>query len=319
MELALPPIHPKVPELLEHLGLQIVEPVKWNVLLCRKTGQPDNRALILKFGSDRRKAASIEYEVTILRDVLPQLDQQFFERLVLPEYVNDGRFGDIHWVLTKYLEGKPLLYEWSELSTKPEVLGGRGLGPEVAVLAADVLRDLRLVDIDAMPDFVRRFSFDRWLEEFQVRSRELVDARIWEQRTVERALELFKDVATERYQGNMFTNGDFYPRNFILLPKGKIAVADWVGGIDPWEFVAMKAYVMMWGNPAWQKAYIAEINRHFPVDIEEMQVGLLVKCSNRIWLWREQPEELLGMARAQLINCFHSCLDIDSVRKIFNP
>jgi len=319
MEPALPPIHPQVPELLEHLGLEVIEPMKWNVLLCRRVGGPANdNSLVLKFGTDPRKTASIQYEVRILRDVLPQLEQQYFERLVLPEYVNDGKYGDLDWILTKFIKGRPLLFEWSELSSKPDSLGGKKIGMEVARYAVDVLRDLRMVDLDTIPDFVNMFSFDVWLEGFKIKSQELVDLRIWGQETVAQAMAIFKTLTAERYQGNMFTNGDFYPRNFILLPKGKIAVADWVGGVDPWEFVAMKAWTMMWGNAAWQVSFVKEIMKHFPVDHETMQIGILVECADQIFAWRHLPEEAVGAARGQLLSYFHECLDVNYVRNIFS-
>lgn len=318
MEPALPPLHPKVPHLLEHLNLRIVDAVKWNVLLCADASSvKSDTLLVLKFGDNPRKAASIQYEVKLLRGVLPEIDRDQFDRLVLPEYVSDGEFEGLAYVLTKYIPGQHLIYEWSELSFKPEILGGRDIGTEVAIYAVDVLRDLRIVDVDALPSYVRRYRFEDWLAEFKVRSRELNEARLLSTETVERALKLFNSLATERYQGSMFTNGDFYPRNFIMLPKGRIAVADWVGGVDPWEFVAMHAWLMMWGNPAWQATYIREIARHFPVDLEEMQVGLLVESFNHVYRWREEPEESVGIARSQMLAYFHQSLEISYVKEIF--
>ena len=318
MEPALPPIHPQVPELLKSLGLQLIEPLKWNVLLCRRSdASKDGSLLILKLGSDPRKAASIKYEVKIIRDVLPQFDEQYFERLVIPEYVSDGHFGDLDWVLTKYIKGEPLLFEWSEKSYKTEILGGKKIGLHVAKYAVDVLRDLRLVDMESIPDFVHRFDFGEWLEKFRVQSQELVELRIWGQETVDRALELFQSLGTDRYQGNMFTNGDFYPRNFILLPKGRIAVADWVGGVDPWEFVAMKAWIMMWGNPAWQAAFVEDVKKHFPVDVDEMQIGILVKSHDQIYAWRDKSEDAIGVARSQMLAYFTNSLDNNYVQQIF--
>jgi aminoglycoside phosphotransferase (APT) family kinase protein len=197
------------------------------------------------------------------------------------------------------------------------VLGGKGVSRAVAHDAVDILQDLRMVDVDTLPDFVRRFSFEQWQASFANRSLELVERRMLQADTVKRAEELFAELATERYQGNMFTNGDFYPRNFILLPGDRIAVADWVGGIDPWEFVAMHAWLMMWGNADWQAAYIRQINRHFPIDYEEMQVGLLVNTFDRVYGWREHPEELIGLARAQMLSYFRQCLDSKYVQSIF--
>lgn len=319
MEPPLPPLHPKVPALLSQLDLRIVDAVKWNLLLCTERSDPGSEpTLVLKFGSDPRKAHSIEYETRIMRDILPGLDQDLFERLVLPEFANAGEIEGVRWLLMRYIKGDPLIYKWSEFTFKQDLLGGKKLDLSVAKTAVDVLRDLRLVDITEMPDFVRRFTFQEWLESYKVKSDALVKFGIMERSTVDAATELFEDQQRmERYEGNMFTNGDFYPRNFIMLPKGKVAVVDWVGGIDPWEFVAMYAWLLMWGNTQWQQAYVAEIKRHFPVDVEEMQIGLLVKAFDQVYRWRNEPEEYIGFARTQMLAYFHQCLDIDYVRKIF--
>ena len=318
MEPPLPPLHPKVPALLEHLDLKIVDAVKWNLLLCTEKGDDGTEpTMVLKFGSDPRKTQSIEYEARIMREILPGVDQSVFERLVLPELVKDGEVEGVRWMLVRYIKGDPLVYKWSEFAFKQDTLGGRALDTTVATIAVDVLRDLRLVEIGGMPDFVRRFSFDEWLQGFHVKSDALVKFGLMEKGTVEAASKLFEDNRTRRYEGNMFTNGDFYPRNFIMLPDRKVAVVDWVGGIDPWEFVAMYAWLLMWGNPAWQQEYVKEIKRHFPVDIEEMQAGLLVKAFDQVYRWRNEPEEYIGFARTQMLAYFHQCLDLDYVKEVF--
>lgn len=318
MEPPLPPLHPRVPELLTSLNLRLVDAVKWNLLACAEEGaNPLIPTVVLKFGSDERKTESINYEVRIMREVLPSLDGDAFERLVLPEYLGDGLFEDVRWMKMRFVAGQPLIYRWSELTFKPEVLGGRGIDVAVADLAVDVLRDLRLVDIAVLPRFVRRFRFDEWLADFRFRSQKLVDQRLFDQATVDQGVRLFTAKAVSRYEGSMFTNGDFYPRNFILLPQGRVAVTDWVGGVDPWEFVAMYMWLMMWGNEPWQKAYLAAIKKHFPVDVEEMQVGLLVKSFDQIYRWREMPEEHVGFARSQMLAYFRQFLDIAAVRALF--
>lgn len=319
MEPPLPPLHPRVPELIAHLNLRVIDAIKWNVLACADADSTgDEPTVVLKFGSDQRKADSIAYEVRVFGEVLPTVDQDLFERLVLPEYVSDGIFDGVRWLQMKYVKGKPLVYDWSELTFKPEFLGGKAIGIEVAKYAVDVLRDLRLVEIESLPKFVRHFHFGDWLSDFHLKSDTLVTQGIVERATVDAALKLFSSKVTERYVGTMFTNGDFYPRNFILLPDGRIAVTDWVGGVDPWEFVAMYAWLLMWGNTQWQQAYVREIQQHFPVDVEEMQIGMLVKAFDQVYRWREQPEEYIGFARTQMLAYFHQCLDLDYVRKIFS-
>jgi hypothetical protein len=317
MEPPLPPLHPLVPELLEHLKLRLIDAIKWNVLACTVVEATDNQpTFIIKFGSDRRKAESIGYEARIMREVLPGLDESMFERLTLPEYLADGVFEGVHWMKMRYVSGRQLVFEWSELNFKPAILGGRGMGTETAVMAVDVLRDLRLIEIGTLPTFVRRFKFDDWLDDFRLKSETLITQGLFDRTTVEEALLLFQVKSVSRYEGSMFTNGDFYLRNFIILADGHIAVTDWVGGVDPWEFVAMYAWLLMWGNPEWQTTYMAAIKVHFPVDEAEMQIGLLVKSFEQVYRWRELPEEHVGFARTQMLSYFKQFLEIENVRLI---
>jgi hypothetical protein len=318
MEPPLPPLHPKVPILLDQLDLRIIDAVKWNLLLC--TGRSDEGSeptAVLKIGSDRRKSESMAYETKIMREVLPSIDASMFERLVLPELISDGSTDGVRWILMKYIKGDPLIYKWSELAFKADILGGKGLDAGMASACVDVLRDLRLVDIMTMPDYVRKFSFAEWLEGFKAKSDAVVKFGLMDRTTVDSARALFETRKTLRYEGNMFTNGDFYPRNFIALDDGRIAVVDWDAGIDPWEFAAMYAWLLMWGSPEWQAAYVREIARHFPVDIDEMQVGMLVKAFDQVYLWRNEPEENIGFARTQMLSYFRQALDRDYVRSVF--
>ncbi len=317
MEPALPPLHPLVPALMSHLGLRIVDAIKWNVIAC--TDDEGNvPKWIIKLGSEPRKNESLAYEIRIMREVLPTLDTSEFERLVLPEYVDDGVFEEVRWLRIRYMEGRPLVYEWSELTDKTDILGGRAIETDVALAAIDVLRDLRSVDISSLPAFVRRFDFEKWINEFRTKSGVLVGQGVMEPETVESALALFTSKRVQRYEGSMFTNGDFYPRNFIMLPQGKIGVTDWVGGVDPWEFVAMHAWILMWGNPKWQIEYTHALKKHFPIDVEEMRIGLLVRSFEQAYRWRESVEERIGFARTQMLAYFHQCLDLDYVKTLFN-
>lgn len=317
MEPALPPLHPLVPALMSHLGLRIVDAIKWNVIACTDVEGSGLPKWIVKLGSEPRKNESLAYEIRVMREVLPTLDVAEFERLVLPEYVDDGVFEDVRWLRIRFISGRHLVYEWSELTDKTEILGGRSIEPDVAVAAIDVLRDLRSVDITSLPTFVRRFDFEKWIDEFRSKSGNLVGQGVMEQETVDTALALFTSKRAQRYEGSMFTNGDFYPRNFIMLPHGKVGVTDWVGGVDPWEFVAMHAWILMWGNPKWQIEYMHGLKKHFPIDIEEMRIGLLVQSFGQAFRWRETAEERIGFARTQMLAYFRQCLDLDYVKALF--
>jgi hypothetical protein len=318
MDFSQSPLHPQLPALLEKLGLRAVDAANWNVLLCTPAeGTMSTPTLVLKYSADSAKSEIIAYETKVMSIVLPTIDQRLFERLALPEYVNDGEDGGLRWLLTRNIPGKQLIHDWSEFSFKPEKLGGKRIHVSVAKDAVDVLRDLRSVDIVTLPDVVRRFSLTEWIDGFRARADEMVKLGLLEPAVAVHAESLLKEKRVERYEGTMFTNGDFYPRNYIMLTDHRIAVTDWVGGIDPWEFVAMYAWLMMWGNPVWQVEYINELKKHFPVDVEEMRIGLLVKSFDRAYRWRTGSEEFVGAARAQMMSYFRQSLDGDYVRELF--
>lgn len=311
------PLHPEIPALLAKLELRLVEVIKWNVYTCAPAAESGPATLVLKIGTDARKASSLAYETRIIREVLPNAETRLFERLVMPEYVNDGMHGELRWLLTKHISGEPLMHQWSEFDLKPNLLGGKAIDVRVAALAVDVLRDLRQVDISAMPEFVRHYDFAAWAAQFRRRSMELMELGLLDMAAIEGADTLFSARNVARYEGSMFTNGDFYPRNFILLPDGKIALVDWVGGVDPWEFVAMYAWLLMWGNPAWQAEYAARIKEHFPVDLDEMRVALLTRAFDLLYQWRELPDDQVGQARTRMLGYFRQCLNKEYVKSIF--
>lgn len=82
------------------------------------------------------------------------------------------------------------------------------------------------------------------------------------------------------------SNGDFYPRNLIKMPGGKVVLIDWETWnshspffvVDHPENVAAVQYVHMWGNPEWQAAYLAELDRHFSFSADSLRKGIVMKA-----------------------------------------
>jgi hypothetical protein len=79
----------------------------------------------------------------------------------------------------------------------------------------------------------------------------------------------------------------------------------------------MRAWLLMWGSPRWQIEYARGIKNHFPVDIEEMRIGMLVGAFDLAYRWHEQPEESVGFARTQMLAYFRQCLDLAYVNSVF--
>ncbi|MGC1176997.1 MAG: hypothetical protein WA843_02905 [Candidatus Saccharimonadales bacterium] len=84
----------------------------------------------------------------------------------------------------------------------------------------------------------------------------------------------------------IINNGDFYPRNFIKRPDGKVVLIDWETWndhspffiVDHPENIAAVQYVHMWGNSEWQNAYQTELSKHFELSKKSFAKGIVIKA-----------------------------------------
>lgn len=91
----------------------------------------------------------------------------------------------------------------------------------------------------------------------------------------------------------ILNNGDFYPRNFIRRPNGKLLLIDWETWndhspffvIDHPENVAAVMYVHMWGNPEWQTAYRDNLTSDLGLDEQALRKGIMMKALQLANLW----------------------------------
>lgn len=104
-------------------------------------------------------------------------------------------------------------------------------------------------------------------------------------------------------------NGDFYPRNLIVRPDGRIVIVDWetwnahspFHTIDYPENVAAVFYVHMWGNPAWQAAYRATLSVRFAFSPASFAKGVVIQALELASMWLSGTDRHLAAIQASIV------------------
>lgn len=104
-------------------------------------------------------------------------------------------------------------------------------------------------------------------------------------------------------------NGDFYPRNLIVLPSGRVVIVDWetcnanspFHTVDHPENVAAVFYVHMWGNPAWQAAYRSALDERFGFSGAAFAKGVVIQALELANMWMNDTDRHLAAIQASII------------------
>ncbi|MGH7666124.1 MAG: hypothetical protein ACREN1_02255 [Candidatus Dormibacteria bacterium] len=211
-------------------------------------------------------------------------------------------------VLPRY-EGEELAQRWHEAD------GGRSLGVGLAARIAVVLEDLAQIDTVRLtddPEFMKisAVAFDH----AGAHSRSL---SISHRLTAAGLLSPQDGMRTERLLEHqqqspmILNNGDFYPRNLIVLPTGRIVIIDWetynpnspFHTIDHLENVAAVFYVHMWGHPAWQAAFADALHDRFDFSEMDFAKGVVIQGLELANMWMGDPATLpLAAIQASMVN-----------------
>lgn len=121
-------------------------------------------------------------------------------------------------------------------------------------------------------------------------------------------------LATPQTSTKILNNGDFYPRNFIRRPSGKLVLIDWETWndhspfftVDHPENVAAVMYVHMWGNPVWQTAFRRNLTESLSINEASLRKGIVMKALQLANLWhtKHKKQELvdnqISLVKAEL-------------------
>lgn len=323
---------PQISEILTAEGLKIVLPnIEVGKAVCENTS---GERFFIKYSSNA--------EETMYVNVLPAIEKQKlpFRVLQLPELVTiirksfdqNGSIKQQDFIITKYVDGIMFNDRWDEVSTSG--YGGKGIRLDFATRVVDLVTDLSLINTSLLDMFTpSTFDFSKWKKQnLPFLSEILIKRKLIDQGYINKALSILSSNGLFENSQMILTNGDFYPRNFIELPNGKITIVDWEGRQD-YDFVDQEENLVqrvvdqrnafvnfvenhiaffcihMWGNPDFQRKFIHGVSRIFDFTAENLQAAILIKSLEQALIW---PDDL---ARIQM-GIFVKTLDIGFVRNL---
>lgn len=209
-------------------------------------------------------------------------------------------------VLPRY-DGEDLAARWHETD------GGAFLGPDLAAAIPAILEDLARIDtacvttdpvLSKIPGLV--FDHDAALARSAGIARRLTGAGLLTREACAHAERL---LAHQQHTPMIVNNGDFYPRNLIVQPTGRIVIIDWetynpnspFHTVDHPENVAAVFYAHMWGNPGWQAAYRDALHQRFGFSTASFAKGVVIQALELANMWMNDTDEHLATIQASTI------------------
>jgi len=260
-------------------------------------------------------------EGVVYTDIFPSVNDQKieFKILILPKlYKIVDKF-----IFFEFYNGKSFNETWDEF--KPNSLGGRGVPLNSVNMFIDLIFDFSKIDISRLPTNLIEFDLDLWKSvHFKEMSKGLEKFGLLSKEQILQANNILQSDNLFNKSKKILTNGDFYPRNFILMPDNKIVVIDWEGRTDinfeqniPGYRNAMVnfienhvafLYVHMWGNPLFQQALLKKSIATFNLDAENVRASILIKSLEQAFLWIHNYDgaSYLSMDQVQIfVNMFN--------------
>lgn len=283
-------------------------------------------------------------EKIIFTNVLPAIRQQNlpFRRLQLPELRNivSKKFQqnniqkDQDFIFLKYYDETRFNDKWNEISALG--YGGRGLDISVAEKIVDLIADFSLIDVPSLSIFnLPTFDYAIWKKQnLPYIANILIGRSIIDQSHIDKALSIFSFPNLFQHSKMILTNGDFYPRNLIELPDGKIAIIDWESRQD-YEFEITTNgtvqnlvdqrnvpinylenhlaffFIHMWGNYAFQRHLIKSATKKFNLSSEDLQSAILIKSIEQALIW---PDDLSRRQAEIFVNALETNFIKDLMR-----
>lgn len=193
-------------------------------------------------------------------------------------------------IVLPYFEGRYYNKAWGEPSGRSQM--GLELSCEIPAMLHDLMKiDAKLIlkheKIKDVPKF--QFDFTAWKQEFAREVQKFLENGFLSQKEIIAA----KDALGNEFSSSfIFSNGDFYPRNFIKQGE-KVILIDWqtwdgnyrVNLLDYWENVMALCFIHMWDNDLWQLNYLKETQKYFKLTVSNFQKALLIKSFDQANMW----------------------------------
>lgn len=230
---------------------------------------------------------------------LASIYNEQFSILELP-YALELNANTEHLLLPFY-DGEDYAHRWNEAD------GGSGIKLTFAEDIPQVISDLSKISIDELMknpelNLIENLVFD----ESSAREYFTGLAYIFRKTgllTDEEYAKVIEILATPQTSTKILNNGDFYPRNFIRRPNGKLVLIDWETWndhspfftIDHPENAAAVMYAHMWGNPVWQATFRHNLVNSLGMNEASLRKVIVMKALQLANLWhtKHKKQELV--------------------------
>lgn len=257
------------------------------------------------------KEAKSPEEFLVCAELLPAIRKRYgtaFALLEIPKVLrSDGNVGPFGEIYFRRYDGKTYNDKWSE--QPGDYAGGCALGTELSSEMVQLLEDLQQIDVGWLLSHpagasakASAFDLQGWLLSFQEQETEAVSMGITADEFTQ-AEEFIK--GGFHFTSRIFSNGDFYPRNLIKLPK-RIVLVDWAYStgyricyVDYLVNVAAFAFIHMWGNGLWQERFVRNLRQTFDIRSEDLRRAVLIKSFEQARFWQGNPH-LTAQVAAQV-------------------
>jgi aminoglycoside phosphotransferase (APT) family kinase protein len=240
----------------------------------------------------------------VLASLAPACNAQF-TTLLLPTAITIDPVRRL--LVLPHYDGEDLAARWDEAD------GGALLSPGLAATIPAILQDLARIDtkcattdpvLSKTPGLV--FDHDAALARSAGIARQLTRAGLLTREDCAQAERL---LAHQQRTPMIVNNGDFYPRNLIVQPSGRIVIIDWetynlnspFHTVDHPENVAAVFYAHMWGNPAWQAAYRNALHQRLGFSPASFAKGVVIGALELANMWMNDTDLHLAAIQAPTI------------------
>ena len=250
--------------------------------MCPATGLPAAGSIRPVAGRTHTKRGAGAGELAmyrVLASLAPACNDRF-TALLLPTAITIDPARRL--LVLPHYDGEDLGARWSEADGG--ALLGTGLAAAIPAVLEDLARiDTRCVTSDPLLSQIPGLVFDHAaaLSQSAGIANRLTHAGLLSHENCAKAERL---LAHQQLTPMIVNNGDFYPRNLIVRPSGRIVIVDGetynpnspFHTVDHPENVAAVFYTHMWGNPAWQATYRNALSERFGYSTTSFAKGVVI-------------------------------------------
>lgn len=273
------------------------------------------RKYCLKFGLERKYRGRLRTEIRKVNSLFPLIQNLKFKTLIIPKIIEiSNSRSSFPWILFKDYGNT---FSWTERKEFKKFLGGKAVPLNLVPKIISLFRDLQSINTN-FPAHIRKRNLKSWLENFSVKLKQV--KCFFPEKDFKRKIELIIKNNLKVFEKSrvMLNSGDFYPRNFIPY-RNKIVLIDWESALlEPLEGLVAYLWILMFGNPKWQRKLIKMTKENFGINYRVFQAMILTKAFDETCLWKKvnPKNDSLKTAREKMISYVYLALNEKGIKNI---